>query len=382
MRKIFLFAIVVVSLYSDWFNDIYREIFGVEDCSTMQSRNFDKSWQPFLENSEDAIKLFNQIDKTDIEDSWIPFIDTKERLRRDFNSILDDIISILSQDTKVIECLKELQNINRKILEEKEELLRLKEKDISEVNQEIKEQVAEKFREIEALQKEMKIVRKSILAELQKLGLNLKPEELEALLIRVDSFNIVQMLVVFDISKKIVDRLGKLMESNSSNMRVIKRYYGMNLIVSEIAYYIQTKYIEEIDRKYIPKLKKVISRVEKLVSETKKLLKNSSSDYEREIYQKNLESQRLTIKTAKLYIENLQSQRRQIEEAQKESLKNLNLTRNSYRTMEAGTALLNLIQVSKENFNKIINLQIPKIIPFDNQAIAKEYQRLTDEIRK
>ena len=170
------------------------------------------------------------------------------------------------------------------------------------------------------------------------------------------------------------------MRSNSENIAVAKRYYGMNLILSEIAVYINQKYIDEIDLSYIPKLNKIKNNVNKLITETKNLIAKSSTDYERKIYQSNLKSQMITLKTANLYIQNLQKQKEQIEIAKKKALKNLKLTVNSYKTVKLGANLLHLIKSTQKSFSKIMDLQFPELVPFENKQIELEYQKITNQI--
>ena len=381
MKTLFLISIFSLSLFGNWFDDIYRNIFKIDSCQSQENRSFNQSWQPFIEKSNSAIEKFNKIDKEKIEDSWLPFVSTKENIREDFNSILNDMISTLTEDTKVMECLQEMRRLNRKILDEKDGILKIKEQNISGIDENTKKEIEEKFKKILKLQENIKAIRKSILLELKKLGLNLRSQELEALLVRIDSENIIQIMVIFDISKKIILKLEELMRLNSEDLKISKRYYGMNLILSEIAFYVQKKYIDSIDRKYIPKLNKIILKVDTLIGDTEYLLKNSSTKYEKDIYRNNIKSQKLTVKTAKFYIQNLVKQREQINIAKERSIKNLNLTRNSYRTMEVGSKLLNLIQSTQQSFSQIMSIQLPEIIPFQNKNIEREYKKLTEELR-
>jgi hypothetical protein len=376
-----MFKIIFVSLLSfsilsaDWFENLYREIFDIS-CLEIDDVPFEENWKSFIDNSDEAIKVFQKMENSD--DSW--FFNSKERLRKDFNSLLDDILLLFSNDKKVVLCLNEMRKDSRRILELKDEILKIKEQNIEKNEAELKQKLAVKFKEIEKLNVKINKIRKSILDNLKKLGFNLSEEELKALLVRIDSKDIVKMAVIFDISKKITAKLEELMRSNSENITVAKRYYGMNLILSEIAVYINQKYIDEIDLSYIPKLNKIKNNVNKLITETKNLIAKSSTDYERKIYQSNLKSQMITLKTANLYIQNLQKQKEQIEIAKKKALKNLKLTVNSYKTVKLGANLLHLIKSTQKSFSKIMDLQFPELVPFENKQIELEYQKITNQI--
>ena len=272
MFKIIFISLLFFSILSaDWFENLYREIFDIS-CLEIDDVPFEENWKSFIDNSDEAIEVFQEMENSD--DSW--FFNSKERLRKDFNSLLDDILLLFSNDKKVVLCLNEMRKDSRRILELKDEILKIKEQNIEKNEAELKQKLAVKFKEIEKLNTKINKIRKSILDHLKKLGFNLSEEELKALLVRIDSKDIVKMAVIFDISKKITAKLEELMRSNSENITVAKRYYGMNLILSEIAVYINQKYIDEIDLSYIPKLNKIKNNVNKLITETKNLIAKSS----------------------------------------------------------------------------------------------------------
>ena len=203
-----MFKIIFVSLLSfsilsaDWFENLYREIFDIS-CLEIDDVPFEENWKSFIDNSDEAIEVFQEMENSD--DSW--FFNSKERLRKDFNSLLDDILLLFSNDKKVILCLNEMRKDSRRILELKDEILKIKEQNIEKNEAELKQKLAVKFKEIEKLNVKINKIRKSILDHLKKLGFNLSEEELKALLVRIDSKDIVKMAVIFDISKKIQQSL-------------------------------------------------------------------------------------------------------------------------------------------------------------------------------
>jgi hypothetical protein len=275
-----------------------------------------------------------------------------------------------------------MKDISKDIFKIKTEILNIKEKNVNSSDEKLQDEVREKFKEISNLENKLNLIQKSILKELNNLGLEISEKELEALLIRVDSNNIIQMMLIFDISKKITLKLEKLMLENRDNIQASKRYYGMNLILSEIAVFIQRKYLHSINNKYIPKLNKMIDQMKKLKKDTELLLKKSKTETEKNIYSANIQSQNLTIKTARLYIGNLIKQRNNIKRGLEKALKNLNLTLNTFKTMEVSSNLLNFINLTQKSFSEIMLIQLPEIVPFENIQIEKEYKKLTKELKQ
>jgi len=370
--KFILIVILSTQLLNGWFNSQFS-------CDSKKNTQFNNNWKDFLDESEDAIETFN--DLKNYEESWFSFIHSKEDVQEDFNEILEDMIATFTENKKVIFCLNKMKEFNREILTIQNEILLLAEKNVDN-SKVIAKQIRVKTQHIITLQNFILESKKSILSELKKLGLDISDNELNTLLVRIDSQNIIQMMIVFDISKKITAKLEKLMLAGNGDVKITKRYYGMNLILSEIAIFIQSEYIRSINLNFIPKLKKMITDISKLQQQTIQLLKQSRTDYEKSIYTNNIKSQELTIKTAKIYIQNLDSQRKQIILARKRVLRNLDLTLNSYQTMAVSSNLISLINLSNKNFTKIMTMQFPEIVPFTNQNMEKEYIKLTEELNR
>jgi hypothetical protein len=383
---IIIFPLFSTLLFGDFLssvNKFYGDIFGNEpDCLKKSEDPLKENWGDFSTLSNKAIKKINDFENTESDSSWIPFVETRETIQNDFNDILDDLIISLTGDSRAMRCLEEMRLNSKKIIEESEKILKLKENSLLNLTEEEKAEVEKSLKEIERLKSSGEKLRLSILEELKSLGMDLKDSELNALLVRVDSDDILQMMMIFDISKKIISQLQKLMLEGGDDIKLSRRYYGMNLVLSEIALFVQERYISAINQKYIPKLKEIIAKIEDLQKETEILQKSSKNSYEKDIYSKNLQAQKLTLKTANLYIKNLEKQRKQVSIAKDRSLDNLNLTRNSYRTLQIGVNLLDLIKSTEESFQRVMDIQFPEIIPFENSNIEREYKKLTDELRK
>jgi len=384
LKQTTIFIILTIILYGgifQKFDQFYKDLIG-NNTSCLSNEAKDTNLDEFSSISKKAIKKLEEIDQEEIESSWIPFIDTKESLREDFNEILDDLIISLTGNSRVLLCLKEMRKKSREIIAKQENIREIRANSIGNISEDDKNSIKESLEKIYELQKDIEKIRGEILKELNSLGIKLSQNELKALLIRVDSDDILEMMAIFDIAKKITSQLQKLIEKNRGDVELSKRYYGMNLVLSETALYIQEKYIYSINSKYIPRLKKIVSKVQELLKETETLQKRAKSDYEKKIYSSNLKSQTITLKTAQLYIKNLQKQREQVEIAKQKSIDNLNITRNSYKTLKVGVNLLELIQETKDSFKRVMTIQFPKIEPFQNEDIEKEYYKLTEEIKE
>ncbi len=346
-----------------------------------QNDELQDRWEGFINLSENAIGKINKLDEVKIEKSWVPLLDTRESLNGDINSILDDLLIALSGDTRVMECMNKMRDINREILIERDALTKISERSIAKISEADRNESKIRFEKIDVLNEHLANIRSSLLIELKNLGLDMPDEDLEKILMRIDSSDIIQVMVIFDISKKITSKLEDLIKNDSNNIKLSKRYYGMNLVLSKIALHVQDQYKIALTTNYIPKLQTMVNNLNSLLVETENLLKESKTQYEREIYSNNLKAQKLSIETASLYAKNLQKQLQQVEEGREQAMNNLKLTSNSYKTLQAGVSLLDVIKETQNSFSSIMKIQLPEIIPFKNLQMEQEYHKITEELR-
>ena len=68
-------------------------------------------------------------------------------------------------------------------------------------------------------------------------------------------------------------------------------------------------------------------------------------------------------------------------EAQKISLANLKLSKNTYATVSLSADLYTLISESQTMFEEVSKIQVPSIVPFENMQIRQKYLELTDSLQ-
>ncbi len=78
-----------------------------------------------------------------------------------------------------------------------------------------------------------------MIARFQLIGLDLDLEQIKVLLSRVDSENIIQMSVVFDVLKQITKQLMELTQSSGEEIKTAKKYYGMHVVLIEMVIHMQ-----------------------------------------------------------------------------------------------------------------------------------------------
>ncbi len=382
-------------LSKDTMNLMYKFNLNDTKCTTnkkLEKEHLANVWDDFLIKSTNGLEKLNKIDNAP-EASLLNFGDDKDSLREDFNSILNDIMTLLVKDSKTISCIEQLKKLKQEIIDENINIISYKEARITapiedsfkSTKGDYTQSITISKEKIGFYSKKIKEIKLSLLKNLNLIGLNLSMPQLEILLLRVDSDDIVGISIIFDTSKSITKELEKLLSDSGEDIEISRRYYGMNLILSEMIVYTQSIYMKQLNEKYIPKLKSIIIEVQKIRDESQRLLnraENKKDEDKINIYSTNIKSLELTIKTAKLYVDNLKLQRLKVKKAYNIARENLSLTRNTYKTVAISSKLLSLIKSTQKSFSHLMNMQLPEIVPFKNLKMQKEYKKLTEEILK
>ena len=120
--------------------------------------------------------------------------------------------------------------------------------------------IAQEQENIKLYRQESQRIKIYLRERLQDMGIKLSQEQVEVLLSRVDGDDIIQMSVVFDVLKKITQRLMQLTRESGEDIQQARKYYGMHVVLLEMVNYMQDKYIEQVDKIYIPRIDTIINK--------------------------------------------------------------------------------------------------------------------------
>lgn len=215
--------------------------------------------------------------------------------------------------------------------------------------------------------------------ELSKIGVEVDQDGVDSLLSSVSGDDIVTMAVVFDNIKHVTTQLQELTEESGEALDVSKRYYGMYVVMIHVMDRIQKTFIRDINEKHVPKLNEFAAQADVNIDQAKALIKIDGGD--RELLEANIASNRLTRETANLYVEYLRRNADLIAAENKRAQKNLATAMNTYDTVKLSSDVAALMNTGRRDFETLMKLQVPALREFNNEAIRKEFQRMTSELR-
>ena len=405
MRKLLIFITMAGLAQADWKSDmleqgtelyestkkktveLYQELKPMElSKEESKEERMNALWDELLPRLEKGLEYTDRLEKAP-DSTWIG--SDKQDIQEDMDKLFNQIIDTLIKDD-FLSYKKEINNLRQDIVANKNTIAFYREKKISAPSQsKIKTTKSEYAEKIEALQEENRSnelrigqVKQKLIAQFADIGVNLTPEQINVLLTRVDGDDIIQMALMMDVLKHITGQIMVLMKENNEDLAYAKKYYGLHLVTLELVVYIQQKYIDKVDNEYIPKIDTILFEAQKMIAETQRLAASDMSERRRSIYKKNVQTQKLTAHVAELYKQDLINSKISMVNAQKITKKNLQLARNTYKTVVLSSDLYELISESQQMFSEVSRIQVPNIVPFENMQIQKKYYELTKLIEK
>ena len=246
----------------------------------------------------------------------------------------------------------------------------------------IDERLSELEGEIADRERALSAVNAQLAEALRGLGLQLDDRQIDILLSSVTGDDLLQNAVVFSNVRAMVEKLAELSREDRDNLEINRRYSGLYLVLNDLLIHTQEELVRKIDGEYKPRLGEIGREAEALRREA--LARGSQagySDSQKKSFALNAESNAMTLRVAELYTRLLDSQRKGILDNLADLRRNRDLAENTYRTVRSSGDLRNLIRSGLELFDSIHALSMPEILPFESEAIRREFEEINKRLR-
>ena len=363
-------------------------------ASERVARRIGKLFRNVLPTLESTLQLVDRHDELPA-DSRVPFKPDQKSNSVEINKLLDEAIEMLGV-SEVSDYRDQIRAKTQAIADSHTKIADYRRQKVSapykrdqnrldkvnpfKLSQEsLDEQIEKEKAKIVRSEKEIIELKRSFAVELSKIGLSVDEAGVESLLSSVSGDDIVSMAVVFDNIKHLTTQLQQLTEESGEALDVAKRYYGIYVVMVKVMDRIQKTFVSDIEEVHIPKLNGFTAQADKNVQEAKALIQSGGGDTQ--TLQTNIESNLLTRQTARLYIDYLKQNVALIESENRAAQRNLATAMNTYDTVKLSSDVAALMNTGRKNFDTLMRLQVPTLREFGNDAMRREFQRLTNELR-
>lgn len=365
--------------------DIYTDLTGDEafknDLSALPAarQKAIESWDEIEDKFADIIDVKEE--KSLAPDSAF-FKKNKASYQADIDELLNDVYGILNDDI-VLGASHNINQIDSTILALQEKASEQKSKSIILIGTEKKEALQKRQQyehEIQEYQKNRDSMIKTVQSRLGEFGSELSFEQVETLLVRVNADDILAMTAIFPVVSEIAVSFAKITANSGEDLNHAKKYYSMYVVLLELQLYIQERYIADLTYKYIPRIEQLQNKQNGLIKTTKKEQGKASSKHKK-LYSLNLKNQSTTLQAIKLYKVSMQGDLSNMFNAHRLLVADYRLAVNTLNTVTMSSQVSNLISDSSQLFDKIMAMQAPELVPFNNIQMQKEFSALTEKIK-
>lgn len=364
-------------VYTDLIEDD-AEIEGLSTLSAARQKSI-ITWDKMEDRFADIIEV--KEDKSVAPESAF-FKKNKAGYQEDIDDLLGDIYAILNDDI-VKEASNSITQIDSKMLDLQAKASQQKSKSvilIGEERQDALQKQQEYENDIEVYQQNRQKMIEAVQARLDDFGTELSFEQVEALLVRVNADDILAMTTVFPVISEIASSFAKITAASGEDLNNAKKYYSMYVVLLELQLYIQERYIGDLKYKYLPRIDELQSKQNSLINSTQQAQRNASSKH-KVSYSLNLKSQNTTLQAIKLYKVSMQQDLNKMSKAHALLMQDYTLAVNTLNTVTMSSQVSSLITDSNQLFDRIMALQAPELVPFNNIQMQKEFSALTEQIK-
>ncbi|WP_160063452.1 hypothetical protein [Psychromonas sp. L1A2] len=367
-------------------SELYTDLTGEGDVVTQELLTLSAARQKSISSWDKMEDRFSDIIEVKGEKNLAPesafFKKDKAGYQEDIDALLGDVYSILNDDI-VQDASNSIAQIDSTILELQEKASQQKSKSVILIGED-KQDAVQKQQDYEdditAYQQNREKMIEVVQNRLNKFGTELSFEQVEALLVRVNANDILAMTTIFPVISEIASSFAKITATSGEDLNNAKKYYSMYVVLLELQLYIQERYITDLKYKYIPRIDELQNKQNSLIKTTKNEIRKASSKHKKS-YSLNLKSQNTTLQAIKLYKVSMQQDLSSMSKAHSLLVEDYTLAVNTLNTVTMSSQVSNLITDSSELFDKIMALQAPELVPFNNLQMQKEFSALTQKIK-
>jgi DNA-binding transcriptional regulator YiaG len=233
---------------------------------------------------------------------------------------------------------------------------------------------------IEASERLIDSLELDLKAKLSRLGIDLTRDQIRVITTRIDGDDLSKTLAIFDVAKQITSSLAALLEKNQFSSDVTVKYYGVHVVLSEMVAYSQELYIEKIQSLYLPALEQIDDQVESAIEFAEASMKKATSEDNRKIFAANVKSNEFAKFVVAKYKDILRDQIRQLRRSLKLSKEQITVAYSTYDTAAISANLVSVISMTQKQFDKILNLQVPKIVPFQSVELQSKFYEISNKM--
>jgi len=234
---------------------------------------------------------------------------------------------------------------------------------------------------IAQIAEERAAVRNAFVADLERVGVRLRPDQVDGLLSLVSADDMVAIQAMFANLRGIVTSLREQAQTSGESLEVARRLYGMHAVLLEVAIDAHRDLLRKIDQDWGARLAAIERDTRELRVEAQAILRAERDQRLQDVTRANIAAQDLTLRAVSLYRQRLAEQRASVEASLRRLEGQARVAINTWATAERAADLAALMRFSDRSFEALSTFEVPEIRPFESRELQSEVERLTERLR-
>lgn len=348
-----------------------------------------------IQDKIDTIKLYvKKINSLKKEEQKASSFTLVRKSKKDYRIKIDKVLreiepllfdgEVVDYATKIREIREQIRSLESQkvVLNEKlvfapieKSLLSSSKNDIKKEITKIEQLISKAYKLIDEYEFDLK-------GKLNALGIEVTRAQIRVMTTRVDGDELARSFAIFDVTRQISTTLGELVKQNSFSASTTVKYYGTYVILSEILSYSQREYIRKIEKIYRPALFNIKNDIQDAIDFAEQSIKSAKSNKNKNILKSNIKSNELFLMVLKQYDDILEEQGKALKRALEITTEQITVAYSTYDTAANSANLVNLINETQDTFNRILDMQLPEIISFENIELENKFIEISAQILK
>lgn len=234
---------------------------------------------------------------------------------------------------------------------------------------------------IARIAEERAAVRNAFVADLERVGVRLRPDQVDGLLSLASADDMVAIQAMFANLRGILALLREQAQASGESLEVARRLYGVHAVLLEVAMDAHRDLLRKIDQDWSARLAEIERGTRELRAEAQAILRSERDRGLQDVTRANIAAQDLTLRAVGLYRQRLAEQRASVEASLRRLESQARVAVNTWTTAERAADLAALMRFSDQSFEALSAFEVPEIRPFESRELQGEVERLTERLR-
>ena len=219
-----------------------------------------------------------------------------------------------------------------------------------------------------------------LLNDLNRYGKIIDRKYLDYLLVSAEGEDVFQLLNTATLLKQVQYAIRKQMEDGGGNAAQVEHYVGLYLVILKGWEQAHQVGLENIEKKFLPKLAEIQKDAEQNTRDTRELLKTHADEASH--LEANLRISQNTIEVSKAYHEILVHKQQDLKESLDRLKGKIAVAQNTYRTVKTASGLLKLINDSSQEYEAILNFDPPLLDTIYADQMLDAFKEVSAQLKK